>query len=114
MREQRRAISRQKRAIGAREAREIRAKANREAREMVAQARADAEVLRGEGDAKAAHIYAKAYSLDPDFYEFLRTLESYEKALADGTVAILSADSQFLRLLNEPPIGKTETATDAE
>ena len=100
MREQRRAISRQKRAIGAREAREIRAKAEREAREMVAKARGESEVVRGEGDAEAARIYAEAYSKDPEFYSFVRSLEAYRKTLGDKTTIVVAPDHEFFRYLD--------------
>ena len=100
MREQRRAISRQKRAIGAREAREIRATANREAREMVAQANADSEVRRGEGDAEAARIYSNAYSKDPDFYAFVRSLEAYRKTLGEKTTLVVPPDHEFFKFLD--------------
>jgi membrane protease subunit HflC len=105
MREQRRAISRQKRAIGAREAREIRAKANREAREMLAQANADSEVRRGEGDAEAARIYAEAYSKDPDFYAFVRSLEAYRKTLGEKTTLVVPQDHEFFKFLDPKSIG---------
>lgn len=100
MREQRRAISRQKRAMGEREAREIRAKAEREARESVAQARADSEVLRGEGDAEAARIYANAYSKDPAFYGFVRSLEAYRKTLGEKTTIVVPPDHEFFKYLD--------------
>ena len=100
MREQRRAISRQRRAIGAREAREIRATANREAREMVAQANADSEVRRGEGDAEAARIYSNAYSKDPDFYAFVRSLEAYRKTLGEKTTMVVPPDHEFFKFLD--------------
>jgi membrane protease subunit HflC len=101
MREQRRAISREKRAVGEREAREIRARAEREAREMVAQANADAEVLRGEGDAESARIYATAHAKDPEFYSFVRSLEAYRKALGKQTTMIVPPDHAFFRYLDE-------------
>jgi membrane protease subunit HflC len=100
MREQRRAISRQKRAVGEREAREIRAKADREAREMLAQAHADSEVLRGEGDAEAARIYAMAYSKNPEFYAFVRSLEAYRKTLGEKTTLIVPPDHEFFKFLD--------------
>jgi membrane protease subunit HflC len=100
MREQRRAISREKRAIGEREAREIRAKAEREARELVAVARAKAEVLRGQGDAEAAGIYAKAYSKDAEFYSFVRSLEAYRKTLGENTTLVVSPDHEFFKFLD--------------
>jgi membrane protease subunit HflC len=103
MREQRRAISRQKRAVGAREAREIRAKANREAREMLAQANSDSEIRRGEGDAEAARIYAQAYSKDPDFYAFVRSLEAYRKTLGDKTTLVVPPDHEFFKYLDPKP-----------
>jgi len=103
MREQRRAISRQKRAVGAREAREIRAKADREAREMVAQANADSEVLRGQGDAEAARIYADAYGQDPEFYAFVRSLAAYRKTLGQGTTIVAPPDHEFFKYLDPTP-----------
>jgi membrane protease subunit HflC len=103
MREQRRAISREKRAIGAREAREIRAKADREARELLAAARADSELLRGEGDAQSARIYAAAYNKDAEFYAFVRSLEAYRKALGNNTTFVAPPDHEFFRYLNLTP-----------
>jgi membrane protease subunit HflC len=100
MREQRRAISREKRAVGERQAREYRARADREARELLAQAHADAEVLRGEGDAESARIYAKAYSKDADFYAFVRSLEAYRKTLGDKTTLVVPPDHEFFRYLD--------------
>ncbi|MFK7897515.1 MAG: protease modulator HflC [Myxococcota bacterium] len=100
MREQRRAISREKRAIGEREAREMRAKADRDARELLAQAHADAEVLRGEGDAEAAKIYADAYQIDAEFYAFTRSLEAYRKTIGENTTMVLPPDHEFFRYLD--------------
>jgi membrane protease subunit HflC len=103
MREQRRAISREKRAIGQREAREVRARADREARELLASARADAEVLRGEGDAESARIYAAAYNKDVEFYAFVRSLEAYRKTLGNNTTLVVPADDEFFRYLDVKP-----------
>ena len=107
MREQRRAIAREKRAIGEREARELRAKAEREAREFLAQANADAEVLRGEGDAEAARIYAEAYGKDADFYAFVRSLEAYRKTLGDKTTMVVPPEHEFFRFLDLQGAGGT-------
>lgn len=100
MREQRRAISREKRAIGQRAARELRAKAEREAVELVATARAEAEVLRGEGDAEAARIYAQAYGKDPEFYAFVRSLEAYRETLGEKTTLVVPPNHEFFRFLD--------------
>ena len=100
MREQRRAISREKRAIGQRAARELRAKAEREAIEIVASARSRAEILRGEGDAEAARIYAQAYGKDAEFYGFVRSLEAYRKTLGERTTLVVPPDHEFFRFLD--------------
>jgi membrane protease subunit HflC len=100
MRAERETIASRYRSEGEEQATAIRARANREKEEILAEANKQAEITRGRADAEAARIYAQAYSQDPEFYEFVRTLEAYEHALDEKTVAILSADSQFLRLLN--------------
>jgi len=99
MREQRRAISREYRVAGEREARTIRAGANREARTTVAGARSESEILRGEGDAEATRIYAEAYGKDPDFYAFVRSLEAYRRSIGDKTTLVLPPDHDFFRFL---------------
>ena len=61
--------------------------------------------MRGEGDAEAARIYGKAYARNPRFYKLLRTLESYKKVLDDKTTAILSSDSELLKVLTRGEAG---------
>ncbi|MGH0037802.1 MAG: protease modulator HflC [Myxococcota bacterium] len=100
MREQRRALSREYRVQGEREARIIRAEAERDARTAIAAANATSEITRGEGDAEAAAIYAEAYNRDPDFYAFVRSLEAYRKSLGDGTTMVLPPDHEFFRFLS--------------
>jgi membrane protease subunit HflC len=99
MRAERSRIARGYRSEGEAEARKIRAHADRERDELLATARADAERTRGEGEAEAARIYADAYRGHEGLYRFLRTLESYEKALNQNTTLVLPADSPFLELL---------------
>ena len=53
----------------------------------------------GKADAEATRIYATAYNLDPELYQFLKTLESYRTALAKDTWLLLSTDSEFLKFL---------------
>lgn len=55
--------------------------------------------IKGEADAKAIKIYADAYNNDPQFYTFLKTLETYKKTINKDTVLILSADSDYYHLL---------------
>ncbi|MGB2987109.1 MAG: protease modulator HflC [Phycisphaerae bacterium] len=111
MRAERETIATRYRSEGDEEATKIRAQANRQRVEILAKAYEKAERIRGEADAEAARIYAEAYGQDPEFYDFIRTLEAYEKTLNEKTVAILSGNSDFLRLLNrasestaEPPV----------
>ncbi len=92
-------LARRNRARGEEEARRIRADADREARVIVAEARREAEVAMGTGDAEATRIYAEAYSLDPEFYGFLRSLEAYRKTIDENTTLVLSPDSEFFRFL---------------
>jgi membrane protease subunit HflC len=107
MREQRRALSREHRAIGERRAREVRANADRQARLVLATAEAKAEIVRGEGDAESARIYADAYSRDPEFYAFLRSLEAYREVLQERTTMVLPPDHAFFRFLDPAARGSS-------
>lgn len=99
MRTERERLAKKFRAEGDEEARKIRSRSDKEVQILMADARQKAEVLRGEGDALSVAIFADAYGRDPEFYEFVRTLEAYRKTLGEGTTAILSPDSDFFRLL---------------
>jgi membrane protease subunit HflC len=98
MRTERQRLARKYRAEGDEEGRRLRAEADRDARVIVAEATRDAEVLRGEGDAEAARIYAEAYSADPEFYDFVRSLEAYRKTIGSNTTLVLPPDSEFFHL----------------
>ena len=67
-----------------------------------AEAKRDADVLRGEGDAEAARIYAEAYSGDPGFYGFIRNLEAYKKVIPHGTTLVLPPSNDFFKLFETP------------
>ena len=54
---------------------------------------------KGEGDAESTRIYGQAYSKNPKLYKLLRTLDSYKKVIDDKTTAILSSDSELLKVL---------------
>lgn len=99
MRAERERIARQYRAEGEEQALRIRADADRQREEIVSLAYKDAEKTRGEGDAESTRTYSQAYSRNPRFYKLLRTLEAYKKVLDDKTTAILSSDSELLRVL---------------
>lgn len=99
MRAERERIARQYRAEGEEQALSIRADADRQKEEILSAAYKEAEKIRGAGDAEATRIYGQAYSKNPHFYKLLRTLESYKKILDDKTTAILSSDSELLKVL---------------
>lgn len=61
-----------------------------------------AEEIRGRADAEVIRMTADAYGKDPDFYEFLRRLDVFKKALKKDTNLILSTDNDLLRLLKSP------------
>jgi len=87
------------RSEGEEEAQKIRASTDRDKTIILADAYKEAERIRGEGDAKAVEIYANAYSADPKFYEFVRTLDTYKKIVDDKTTLVLPADSRLFKLL---------------
>ncbi|MEO1657054.1 MAG: protease modulator HflC [Pseudomonadota bacterium] len=90
------------RADGERRAREITAQADKDAAEILATANEEAQRIRGTADAERNGTFAEAYSQDPEFFAFYRSLTAYEKALQDGeTTIILSPDSEFFRYFND-------------
>jgi modulator of FtsH protease HflC len=82
---------------------------------LLAQARREATRVRGEGEAKAIEIFNAAHRKDPQFYELLKTLETYRAMLDDQTTIVLSADSPLLKLLTQglPPPTKEGTPTES-
>lgn len=89
------------RAEGDETAQKIRANADKEKTFLIADARKKAEAIMGEGEAEANKIYAKAYSKDPTFFEFYRTMNAYKKSLNNNnTKIILSPNNEFLKGLN--------------
>jgi membrane protease subunit HflC len=80
----------------------MRAAADRERTVILANAYRDGQIIRGEGDAKAAEIYANAYNRDPEFYSFYRSIDAYRKSMGrEGDLLVLDPDSDFFRYLNE-------------
>lgn len=87
------------RAEGREKALEITSQADQEKTIILAEAYRKSEELKGEGDAKALEIYADAYNRDPEFYKFMKTLESYETIMDNKTKVILSTDSELWKML---------------
>ena len=91
------------RAQGTAEANRIKATADREATVIEAEATRKGEELRGAGDAERNKIYAEAFSKDPEFFEFYRSMQAYEKGLkSSDTRLMLSPDSDFFRYFTDP------------
>jgi len=89
------------RSEGEEEAQKIRAATDRDKTVILAEAYKTAQQIRGEGEAKALDIYATSFSKDPDFYEFLRTLETYEKVIDKKTTLVLPGDSKLFKALTQ-------------
>jgi membrane protease subunit HflC len=89
------------RAQGGQKAQEIRSTADREATVIVAEANSTAERVRGEGDGERNRLFAEAYSKDPDFFAFYRTMTAYENGLkSNDTRFLLRPDSEFFKFFN--------------
>lgn len=91
------------RGEGSQKSQEIRAKADRDVTVLVAEAQSRAEQIRGEGDAERNRIFAEAYSKDPDFFAFYRSMQAYEAGLRAGdTRLVLRPDSDFFKYFGNP------------
>ncbi|MCI5510974.1 MAG: protease modulator HflC [Lachnospiraceae bacterium] len=88
------------RAEGSEEAAKIRADAEKEQKLILAEAYQQEQQIKGEGDAEAIRIYGEAYQKDPEFYEFIRTLETYEKTIDGNTTLILPSTAEILKYLS--------------
>jgi membrane protease subunit HflC len=100
MNEERRRQAENLRAEGDREAQRIIAEAERARTEILSGARREAEIIRGEADATAAETYARAYSMDPDFYAFYRSMAAYRESIGGGQdILVLQPNSEFFRFL---------------
>jgi len=102
MNEERARIAQELRAEGRAEAERIRAEADRARTIILADANRDSEKTRGEGDAKAAEIYASAYNKDPEFYAFYRSINAYKRSVGKSNdLLVLDPDNEFFRYLNQ-------------
>jgi modulator of FtsH protease HflC len=91
------------RGEGSQKSQEIRAKADRDVTVLVAEAQSRAEQTRGEGDAERNRIFAEAFSKDPDFFAFYRSMQAYETGLkANDTRLVLRPDSDFFKYFGNP------------
>lgn len=101
MREERGRIAAERRAQGVEIAEQRRSSADRDRTVIIANANRDSQIIRGEGDAKAAETYAAAYTQDAEFYAFYRSINAYRTSLGrPGDIMVVSPDNEFFRYLN--------------
>ena len=101
MRTERERIAMEYRSEGKEEATKIRAETDKEKTILVAEAYKKEQSIRGEGDGLSTKIYADAFSKDPKFYSFMRSMEAYKSSLNTDTTLLMSEDSDFLGFLNK-------------
>jgi len=103
MRAERLQLANELRFTGQESAETIQADADRQGQVLRADAQRDAAKVKGEGDAEAAAIYAQAYTQDPEFFTFYRSLAAYRTSFEDGKgVLIMKPDDEFLRYFEQP------------
>ena len=99
---ERQRIAEQFRSEGQGESARIAGEKERDLAQIQSDAYRVAEELRGEADAEATEIYAAAYNRDPEFYAFMKSMETYERTMDPSTFFILGTDSDLLRFLENP------------
>ena len=103
---ERKRVANELRSTGSGEAEKIRADAERQREIILAEAYRDAQKIKGEGDASAARIYAQAFSKNPEFYSFYRSMEAYRNSFRNKSdVMILEPSSDFFKYLKNPNKG---------
>lgn len=91
-------VAKEFRSKGAEAAERIRADADRQRTVLLAESYRLAQKIRGDGDAKAAATYSKAYNKDPEFYAFYRSLTAYRKSfINDNDLLVIQPDSEFFK-----------------
>lgn len=106
MREERARIAAERRAEGMEISEQKKSTADKERTIILADANKDSQIIRGEGDASAADIYATAYNQDPEFYAFYRSIDAYRNSLGRaGDIMVIDPNNEFFRYLNksQPP-----------
>ena len=79
--------------------------ADKERTIIIANANKDSQIIRGEGDAKAAEVYADAYNQDPEFYAFYRSIDAYRNSIGHSNdIMVIDPDNEFFRYLNKSKI----------
>ncbi|MHB1677104.1 MAG: protease modulator HflC [Sulfuriferula sp.] len=107
MEAERKRVANELRSTGEAEAEQIRADADRQREVIIADAYRDAQQVKGEGDAKASTIYATAYSQNPEFYAFYRSMDAYRQSFKSKTdVLVLEPNTDFFKYMKSPKVAK--------
>jgi membrane protease subunit HflC len=96
---ERKRIAAKYRSEGDGESAKVRGEKERELKKIQSEAYRTTQEIKGKADAEATRIYARAYNLDPEFYQFMKTLETYVASMDKETWLILTTDTEFLRYL---------------
>lgn len=106
MEAERKKVANELRSTGAAEAEKIKADADRQKEVIVAEAYRDAQRVKGEGDAKAAAVYAAAYGRNPEFYAFYRSMQAYRESFKNKSdVMVLDPSAEFFKYMKNPRAG---------
>ncbi|MGV8122084.1 MAG: protease modulator HflC [Candidatus Xenobiia bacterium LiM19] len=76
----------------------------KEKKRIYSEAYKKSQEIKGEAEAESTRIYAQAYNSDPEFYAFMKTLETYEETISPDTTLFLTTDSELLQLLDSSRI----------
>ncbi len=106
MEAERKQVANELRSTGAAEAEKIKADADKQKEVIVAEAYRDAQRVKGEGDAKAAAVYAAAYGKNPEFYAFYRSMQAYRDSFKNKSdVMVLDPSADFFKYMKNPRAG---------
>jgi membrane protease subunit HflC len=109
---ERKQIAQKFRSEGEGEARRIFGEKERDLKRITSEAYRTAQEIKGKAEAEATRIYADAYSVDPEFYSFMKTLEVYQETLDKSSSLVLSTDSEFLKYFKGYGGMAAETSVD--
>lgn len=98
---ERKRIAAEKRSLGQGMKAEILGKVDKDLKEITSEANRRALEIKGKADAEATKIYGQAFSVNPEFYSFFKTLESYDKIIGGNTSLVISSDSDLYKYLSE-------------
>ncbi len=103
---ERKRVANELRSTGAGDADKIKADAERQRDIILAEAYRDAQKIKGEGDANASKIYAQAFTKNPEFYAFYRSMDAYRNSFRNKSdVMVLEPSSDFFKYLKNPNKG---------